>query len=88
MAKRVQDKKPRRNKAAQAWLDKSVKEQRARHKVIAQEMEALEPTRRKWYEEFLNIVQTKGFNVTGDTRRKIGKDELPKKPRRKDQVVY
>lgn len=88
MSQRVQDRKPRRNKAAQGWLETSVAEQRTRHAAIAAEMEKLEPVRRRWYQEFLEIIQARGFNVTGDERRRISKDELPSKPRRKDRVVY
>ena len=88
MAKRVQDKKPKRTKAALAWLDENIAEQKKRYKAIVKEMDDLAPTRAKWYKEFLDICQTRGTNVTGDVRRKIAKHEVPKQPKRKDRVVY
>ncbi len=88
MAPRVQDRKPRRSAIAQAWLRENIIEQQARYREIVKEMDALEPTRRKWYQAFFEIIQTRGTNVTGDTRRKISKAELPRKPNRNDQVVY
>ena len=50
--------------------------------------EDLAPQRERWYREFLDIVQTKGFNVSGDQRRAIKPAEVPKKPKRPDRVVY
>lgn len=88
MSRRVQDEKPARDAGARAWLEQSVADQRRRHEAIAKEMDELEPTRRRWYEEFLEIIQRGGFNVTGDIRRKIQPDELPARPDRKDRVVY
>lgn len=88
MAQRVQDKKPKRNKAAQAWLDENIAEQKLRYKAIVKEMEDLWPQRKKWYREFLRIIQTKGFNADGDTRLKIPKDQVPKEPKRKHHVVF
>ncbi len=88
MAQRVQDKKPKRNKAAQAWMKENVAEQKKRWKAIFDEQEALWPKRRKWYAWFLKTIQTQGFNMDGDMRRKITKAELPKEPKRKHNVVY
>jgi hypothetical protein len=89
MAKRVQQVKPARSGEAKAWLQENVKEQERRHAAIQKEMnEDLAPQRERWYQEFLQVVQTKGFNVTGDQRRAIKPAEVPKKPKRKDQVVY
>lgn len=88
MAKRVQDKKPKRSQAVQAWIDEKLKAQVKRHNAIAKEMDELAPTRAKWYEDFLRIVQTRGFNFDGENRRKIPKNEVPKKPNRKDRVVF
>ena len=88
MAMRVQDKKPKRSKVAQDWITENVSEQKKRYRAIVKEMDALEPDRKKWYGEFLKIIQTQGFNVTGDIRRKIGKAELPVEPKRKHKVVF
>lgn len=88
MASRVQDKKPKRTKSVQAWIEARLAEQEDRYRMIVREMDELEPTRRKWYQDFLKIVQTKGFNYDGENRRRIPKDEVPKKPNRKDRVVF
>jgi len=88
MSKRVQDIKPRRPKAALAWLQENIAEQQQRYKAIVKEMDTLAPARAKWYQEFLHTIQTRGFNVTGDMRRKITKAELPRQPKRKDRVVF
>ncbi len=89
MAKRVQDQKPPRSGEAKAWLQDNILEQKKRHAAIQKEMnEDLAPRRERWYREFLEIVQTKGFNVSGDQRRAIKPAEVPKKPKRPDKVVY
>ena len=89
MAKRVQDQKPARPAEARAWIQENVLEQKKRHAAIQKEMnEDLAPQRERWYREFLDIVQTKGFNVSGDQRRAIKPGEVPKKPKRPDRVVY
>ena len=50
----------------------------------------LAPKRAKWYEEFLERIQRpgRGFNVHFTERRVIPDEEIPKKPRRKDKVVW
>lgn len=88
MVKRVQDKKPKRSKTVQAWIDEKLATQVERHEAIAKEMDELASTRAGWYEDFLNVIQTKGFNFDGENRRKIPDNELPKKPNRKDRVVF
>ena len=88
MAQRVQDKKPKRNKSAQAWLDEEVADQKIRYRGIVKEMEDLWPQRKKWYREFLKVIQTRGFNWDGDNLRQIKKSELPKEPKRKHKVVF
>lgn len=88
MAKKqaVQAHKPARSKEAARWLEEETRAQEARYAAIVAEQEALTPERERWYAEFLHIVQTKGFNVTGDQRRVIGKDEVPQKPDRADAM--
>jgi hypothetical protein len=90
MTKRVQDLRPARTKDAVAWLKENVAEQKKRYAAIVKEMDELAPQREKWVAEFLQIVQTYGFSVTGDTRRKIKPHEVPKKPKglKKHQVVF
>ncbi|MGI9329276.1 MAG: hypothetical protein ACR2QB_01050 [Gammaproteobacteria bacterium] len=88
MAHRVQDKKPKRNKAAQSWIDDNVADQKVRYRAIVKEMEDLWPQRKKWYAEFLKVVQTRGFNMDGDILVKIPKKDVPKEPKRKHKVVF
>ena len=86
MKKHVQDLKPARGEEAEAWLVEETTAQEARYAAIVAEQEALTPEREKWYAEFLDIVQTKGFNVTGDQRRVIAPEEVPEKPDRPDAM--
>jgi len=44
------------------------------------------PKRVKWYKQFLKDISTTGFNVSGDMKRVIKKNELPE-PRKIDKVV-
>ena len=74
-----------------AWLKKEIKIQRDLHKKISKEMNVdMVEKRAKWYEEFFERLQRpgRGFNVHFETRRLISDEELPKKPRRKDKVVW
>jgi hypothetical protein len=87
MSKRVQDVAPSRPDENRAWLKSNVSEQKKRHKAIKQEMNNdLAAERVKWYKGFLKNISTTGFNVNGDMKRVIKKNELPQ-PRKKDQVV-
>lgn len=88
MAKRVQDQKPARRSDAEAWLAENIAEQKKRYEMIVREQDELAPQREKWVEEFLQIIQTKGFNVNGDMRRVIKPEEIAKKPRGRHQVVF
>ena len=88
MAQRVQDQKPPRDKAALAWISGNVREQKTRYNAIVKEMEALTPKRKKWIKEFLQVVQTRGFNMDGDMLYKVPKNEVPKEPKRKHRVVW
>jgi hypothetical protein len=90
MTKRVQDLRPARTKEAVAWLKENVAEQKKRYAAIVKEQDELAPQREKWVAEFLQIIQTYGFSVTGDVRRKIKPHEVPKKPKglKKHQVVF
>jgi hypothetical protein len=88
MTKRVQDIKPARKKEAQAWIKENIAEQKKRYAAIVKEQDGLESQREKWVQEFLQIIQTRGFNVTGDTKRIIKASELARKPKGKHQVVF
>ena len=77
--------------ATKAWIKKEIKIQRDLWKQISKEMnEDLAPKRAKWYEEFFERIQRpgRGFNVHFTERRVIPDEEIPKKPRRKDKVVW
>lgn len=89
MARRVQDQKPPRSKDAAGWVTENVAEQKKRHAAIMKEInEDLAPQRERWYREFLEIIQTRGFNANGDQRVVIKPADVPRKPRRRDQAVY
>ncbi len=76
------------SREVKAWLKKEAVEQKARYKKIVADQEALSPKRDKWVAEFLERIQTRGFNVHADMLRKIPASEIPKKPRRKFKVVF
>lgn len=86
MSKNVQDHKPARTAEAEQWLQEEAAAQEVRYQGIVDEQTALTPEREKWYAEFLRIVSTKGFNVTGDMRRVITEEEMPEKPDRDDAM--
>lgn len=74
--------------AVKAWLKKEVALQKQLYQKISKQMDDLAPKRAKWYEDFFRRIQTRGFNVHFTERRAINDSELPKKPRRKDRVVW
>jgi len=87
MSKRyVQHAKPARSAEAEEWLAAEAAAQEQRYRAICEEQEALTPERERWYAGFLEIVRTRGFNVTGDMRRTISADEVPQKPDRPDAM--
>ncbi len=88
MTKRVQDAKPARSKEADVWVKENVAEQKKRYAAIVKEQDELAPQREKWVERFLQIIQTKGFNMNGDQRRVIKPGEIARKPKGKHQVVF
>ena len=72
----------------QEWVDAEGEEQAARYAAVVREMDELGPKRDEWIEEFLQRIQTRGFNINGDTRIKIPAAKIPKKPKRKFKVVF
>lgn len=88
--KRVQDEKPERSEEVKAWLDEEIDAQQARYDAISEEMEGIQEKRNGWIARFLDIIQNKGFNVNGDLRRQITKEEIPERPDRPDadKVVW
>ena len=82
---------PAKTPKEKARIKKEIKIQRALHKKIAKAMnDDLAPKRAKWYEEFFERIQRpgRGYNIHYTERRLISDEEIPKKPRRKDKVVW
>ena len=50
------------------------------YQAIVKAMEDMAPTRERWYAEFLDRIQTRGFNVDGDMRVKIQHEDIPLHP--------
>jgi len=84
MSKNVQDNKPPMTKQAKAWMAEETAAQEVRYKAIVDELDGIADERAQWIEEFLSIIQTRGFHVTGDMTRKIPEEEIPEKPARPD----
>ncbi len=83
---RVQYVKPVRDAEAEAWLQEEIADQQRRYASIVAEQAANTAQREIWYSQFLEIIQTRGFYVTGDVRRLVSKEELPPKPDRPDAM--
>ena len=78
-----------RSPAVRRWLKQEIAEQKQRYREIVQRINVdMASKREKWYAEFLERIQTRGFSVHYNQLRKITPDELPKKPRRKTRAVY
>ena len=81
--------KHQRSREAQAWLKQEIAEQKARYRRIEHQMNVtIAGKRDKWIAEFLERIQTRGYNVHFNMLRKIRPEEIPKKPRRRFKVVY
>ncbi len=78
----------RRSREVEAWLKREINEQKARYRKIVRAQDALAPKRDKWVADFLQRIQTRGFNVHADQLRKIRPEEIPTKPKRKFKVVF
>ena len=78
----------RRSREAERWLKQEIRDQKLRYRRIVAEQEALAPKRNRWIDAFLERIQTRGFNVHSSTLRRIPKEEIPRKPRRKFKVVF
>ena len=77
-----------RSAEATRWLEEEIAEQQARHEQIVADMEAMNEQREQWYAEFLERIQTYGFNEDGDRRVKIKPEDIPVRPDGKHRVVY
>ena len=78
----------KRSREAERWLKQEIREQKSRYRKIVAEQDALAPKRERWIAAFLERIQTRGFNVHSSTLRKIPKEEIPRKPKRKFKVVF
>ena len=86
MAKYIEHKK---SPAVRRWLKQEIAEQKARYKEIVKRINGdLAPKRERWYTEFLERIQTRGFNFDGDRLRKISSAEIPARPDRPGPVVF
>jgi hypothetical protein len=81
--------KYKRSREAESWLKKEIAEQRKRYRAIEHEMNVvIAPKRDKWFAEFLENIQTRGYHAHFNMMRKIKPEEIPKKPKRKTRVVF
>jgi len=86
MSKNVQDSKPPMGKEAESWMREEAAAQEVRYKAIVDEIDGIEAEREEWIDEFLRLIQTSGYYITGDQKRKIADEEMPKKPKRADAM--
>ena len=85
---RVQDEIPEWDAKERRWLEENLDRQKSRHEQILADMEAIAEERDRWVAEFLQRLQTRGFNYNCDALRKIPEDEIPEKPDRPFKVVF
>lgn len=78
----------RRSREAERWMKQETRDQKARYRKIVAEQETLGPKRDRWIAAFLERIQTRGFNVHADVLRKIPREKIPSKPKRKFKVVF
>ncbi len=78
-----------RSREVQAWLKKEIDEQKARYRKIEHEMNvSIAAKRDRWIDDFLERIQSRGYNVHFNILRKIKPEEIPKRPKRKFKVVF
>ena len=78
-----------RSPEEEAWVKEEIEEQEARFAEIDQAMADLGPSREQWYAEFHDRITTIGFNVDGDEKLVIPRDQLPLRPDdREDKVIW
>ena len=77
-----------RSLAVQAWIDREFQEQERCYRRIVKKMDALDPKRKKWIKEFYERIQTRGYCVHADIRRKIKPEDIPEIPEGKIKVVW
>ena len=72
----------KKTKEQLSWIKKEINIQNKLYLKISKHMDSINPKREKWYREFLERIQTRGFNVDGDTKVKISPSQIPVKPKR------
>ena len=77
-----------RSREAAVWLEEEIAEQQARYEKIVADMDAMNEQRERWYAEFLERIQSVGFNEDGDRRVKIKPEDIPVRPDGAHKVVY
>ncbi len=78
-----------RSKEEDAWLREEAEEQEERFCKLEAAMEELKPDRSRWYQEFFDRISTIGFNVDGDDKVVIDRDQIPVQPEgREDRVIW
>jgi hypothetical protein len=81
--------KRKRSPAVEKWLQREAKEQAARYKKIEKQMNVtIAPERDGWIAAFLERIQSRGFFIHSDMKRKIKPEEIPIRPKRKFKVVF
>jgi hypothetical protein len=69
------------------WIARELAEQERRYRKIVKEMSALEARRQRWIREFYRRIQTSGFYLHADVKRRIPPEEIPPLPK-KIRVVF
>jgi hypothetical protein len=64
-----------------AWIVRELVEQERRYRAIVRAMDALERRRRRWIQEFYRRIQTSGFYLHADVKRRIPAEEIPPLPK-------
>lgn len=77
-----------RSREVEAWIRRELAEQKTRYRKIVAEQDSISAKRDRWINEFLERIQTSGYYVHYDQRRKIAPEEIPTKPKRKFRVVF
>jgi hypothetical protein len=78
----------RRSREAERWLKQEIRDQKLRYRKIVAEQDSIAPKRDRWIAAFLDRIQNRGFNVHSNMLRKIPREEIPQKPKRKFKVIF
>jgi hypothetical protein len=78
----------RPSREALAWLRAEGALQRRRGRELAAAAAALAPRRKRWVDEFLARIQTRGLDVAAGQRRRLRPEELPPARGRQRRIGY